>query len=51
MAFIYLKGKGWWFDVYVENLQWELEELTKEQERIKKEMESRSEIDNSKCHN
>ena len=37
--------------MYVENLQWELEELTKEQEKIKKEMESRSEIDNSKCHN
>jgi len=37
--------------VYVENLQWELEELTKEQEKIKKEMESRSEIDNSKCRN
>jgi len=37
--------------VYVENLQWEQDELTKEQERIKKEMESRSEIDNSKCHN
>ena len=34
--------------MYVENLQWEQEELTKEQEQIKKEMESRSEIDNSK---
>ena len=37
--------------MYVENLQWEQDELTAEQERIKKEMESRSEIDNSKCHN
>jgi len=37
--------------VYKENLQWEQEELTAEQERIKKEMESRSEIDNSKCRN
>jgi len=37
--------------MYKENLQWEQVELTKEQERIKKEMESRSEIDSSKCHN
>jgi len=37
--------------VYVENLQWELEELTKEQQEIERQMQERSEIDNSKCHN
>jgi len=36
--------------VYVENLQWELEELTEEQE-IERQMQERSEIDNSKCRN
>ena len=35
--------------MYKENLQWEQEELTAEQERIKKEMESRSEIDTNRC--
>jgi len=38
-------------DVYVENLQWELEELTKEQQEIERQMQERSEIDNSKCRN
>jgi len=37
--------------VYVENLQWELEELTKEQQEIERQMQERSEIDNSKCRN
>jgi len=31
--------------VYKENLQWEQEELTKEQEQIKKLMEEKSSID------
>jgi len=35
--------------VYVENLQWELEELTKEQQEIERQMQERSEIDCSKC--
>ena len=35
--------------MYVENLQWEQEELTKEQQEIEKLMKERSEIDSSKC--
>jgi len=35
--------------VYKETELWEQEELTAEQERIKKDMESRSEIDTNRC--
>jgi len=35
--------------MYKENLQWEQEELTKEQQEIELLMKERSEIDSSKC--
>jgi len=36
-------------DVYVENLQWEQDELTKEQQEIERQMQERSEIDTNRC--
>jgi len=35
--------------MYIENLQWEQEELTKEQQEIERQMQERSEIDTNRC--